>query len=228
MIKMQCLLVVEDQTTLLGSLSRGLRAEGYSVYEATTAEAAHRTIEQHRVDAMVLDLMLPGEDGLTFLARLRKEGFSQPILVVTARDTVKDRIHGLDSGADDYLVKPFSFEELLARLRALFRRSAPDRSTILRASDLELNILTRNVTRAGRQIELTQRQFDLLLCLMQHAGETVSRQVIAREVWKESTATWTNVIEVQINQLRKKLERPDLPTILHTIRGVGYCLEERR
>jgi DNA-binding response OmpR family regulator len=179
------------------------------------------------VDAVVLDLMLPDLDGLQVLREMRARHFEQPVLIVTARDAVEDRVAGLDAGADDYLVKPFSFAELVARLRALFRRSTRARSPLLHVLDLELDLYSRRVARAGREVQLTQRQFDLLAFLMQHPHETVTRDMIARGVWRETTATWTNVIDVQINQIRKKVERPDLPAIVHTIRGEGYLVGVR-
>jgi DNA-binding response OmpR family regulator len=151
-------------------------------------------------------------------------GVGGPILIVTALDAVEDRVRGLDAGADDYLVKPFSFAEMLARLRAMLRRTGPTTRTRLRFSDLEMDLLARRVERAGAEIHLTPRQFELLHYLLRHAGEVVSRERIARDVWKEPTATWTNVIEVQINQLRKRIEREGSPPMLHTVRGQGYLL----
>lgn len=219
------ILIVEDQPTLLDSLSRGLQEEGYDVQAVMTVSEAEQAVGQQQFDAIVLDVMLPDRDGLSFLRQLRSQGVQTPMLIVTARDAVEDRVAGLDSGADDYLVKPFSFAELLARLRAVLRRAGTTIESVLRVGDLELDLLSRKVTRAQQQIDLTQRQFDLLACLMRHAGQSVSREVIASEVWQESTATWTNVIEVQINHLRRKIERPGWPPLLRTIRGEGYVIE---
>ena len=221
------LLIVEDQISLLDSLTRGLREEGYEVLPAATIAEALVHIHNKPVDVIVLDLMLPDRDGLSLIRELRDSGFANPILITTARDAVEDRVAGLDTGADDYLIKPFSFEELLARLRAIMRRSRPAPESVLRVADLELNLLTRDVTRNGVSIDLTQRQFELLACLVRHAGLVVSREMIAREVWEEATATWTNVIEVQVNHLRRKIERPGWPPLLHTIRGEGYLLGGR-
>ncbi len=221
------LLIVEDQIPLLDSLTRGLREEGYEVLPAATIAEALVHIHDKPVDVIVLDLMLPDRDGLSLIRELRESGFANPILIITARDAIEDRIAGLDTGADDYLIKPFSFEELLARLRAVMRRSRPAPESVLRVADLELNLLTRDVTRNGVSIDLTQRQFELLACLVRHAGLVVSREMIAREVWEEATATWTNVIEVQVNHLRRKIERPGWPPLLHTIRGEGYLLGVR-
>ena len=223
------LLIVEDKTKLQQSLKRGLEEEGYDVLAVATGTEALQAIESgsSKIDAVVLDLMLPDRDGLQILRDMRVQGHEQPVLIVTARDAVEDRVAGLDAGADDYLVKPFSFAELVARLRALFRRSRSSRSPLLNVLDLELDLYTRRVARAGRDVQLTQRQFELLAFLMQHPHETVTREMIARGVWRETTATWTNVIDVQINQIRKRIERPDLPAILHTIRGEGYLLGVR-
>ena len=221
------LLVVEDEAMLLHSLTRGLEEEGHHVTTATTGKEGLQLARSEVVDAVVLDLMLSDGDGLHVISSLREQGFTKPILIVTARDGVDDRIVGLDTGGDDYLVKPFVFNELLARLRALLRRDVAGREPILRFADLELNSLTRAVLRNGIPVELTQRQFQLLEYLMRHVNQTVTRDMIARDVWKETTSTWTNVIEVHINQLRKRIERPEAPLLLHTIRGQGYLLGER-
>ncbi len=221
------LLIVEDQIPLLESLTRGLREEGYEVLPAATVAEGLVHLHAQPVDVIVLDLMLPDRDGLSLIRELRTTGFVNPILIITARDAVEDRVIGLDTGADDYLIKPFSFEELLARLRAIMRRPGLTPESVLRVADLELNLLTRDVTRDGQSIDLTQRQFELLECLVRHTGTVVSREIIAREVWEEATATWTNVIEVQINHLRRKIERPGWSPLLHTIRGEGYLLGVR-
>lgn len=226
---MSRLLVVEDELALRQSLCRGLREEGYQVSEATTLAEANRQIESHLPQALLLDRMLPDGDGVEILRRLRSEGRTIPTLILTARDSVQERIKGLDSGADDYLVKPFDFDELLARVRALLRRAHPADVTksVLQVGDLELDLLRRTVKRGGISHELSQRLFELLHCLMRHPDQIVSREKLADEVWKQNTATWTNVIEVHINQLRKRIEHPDLPTILHTVRGQGYRLDSK-
>lgn len=223
LVPMQRILVVEDQPALLDGLGRGLAEEGYEVFRAGTGAEARRFVVGDNPDAVILDLMLPDVGGLSLLRDLRRRGFDRPVLILTARDTVEDRVAGLDAGADDYLVKPFSFDELSARLRALLRRTAR-LPTVLRVADLELDLLNRRVARGGRDLSLTGRQFDLLAYLMRHAGEAVTREMIARDVWKEDTATWTNVIQVQINQLRRRIEAPGWPPILHTVRGEGYLL----
>lgn len=222
---MNCILVVEDQISLLNSLKRGLQEEGFSVATASTGREAYRYVQSDPVLAIVLDLMLPDGDGMDLLKRLREEEFRMPILVVTAKDSVHDRVRGLDSGADDYLTKPFDFSELVARLRAILRRSeSSDRSSLLRYENLEIDSIERKATRTGQVLSLTHRQFELLEYLLRHKNQIVTRENIARDVWKASTATWTNVIEVQINQLRKKLALPGGEPILHTIRGEGYLL----
>lgn len=216
-------LVVEDQKSLLRNLVRGLQEEGYEVASAASIGDALSSLAA-QPDVMVLDLMLPDGSGLDLLRRLRGEGFRKPILVLTAKDSIEDRVQGLDAGADDYLVKPFSFNELLARLRALLRRGSLEPLAILKVEDLEIDLLKRTATRSKEPIELSNRQFELLVYLMENAQTVVTREMIARDVWKESTATWTNVIEVHIAQIRRKIERSDWPTILHTVRGQGYLL----
>jgi DNA-binding response OmpR family regulator len=221
--RMTRILVVEDQRSLLRSLIRGLEEEGYEVVPASSVGDAREALTQ-QPEVVVLDVMLPDGSGVDFLRQLRGEGFGQPILVLTARDSVDDRVKGLDAGADDYLVKPFSFNELLARLRALLRRGSLEQQAILRVEGLEVDRLNRVATRNGLALDLSNRQFELLSYLMLHAHTVVSREMIARDVWREATATWTNVIEVHIAQLRRKIERPDWPQLLHTVRGQGYLL----
>jgi two-component system copper resistance phosphate regulon response regulator CusR len=219
------LLVVEDQAALLTSMTRGLIEEGYSVAAASTGLEALAAMKDSPPDAMVLDIMLPGMSGLDVLRKLRSQGFMTPVLIVTARDTVPDRVAGLDSGADDYLVKPFAFEELLARLRALLRRRSHLASTTLTVGDLEIDLLARRAKRDGVLLTLKHREFELLQYFARHANETVTREDIARDVWQEPTATWSNVIEVHVNRLRRKLELPGLKPMLLTVRGVGYTLQ---
>ena len=224
---MMRLVVVEDQLTLRQSLQRGLEREGFDVFSAETGAEAYASAHREQPDAIVLDLMLPDENGLQTLKRLRSEGFDKPILILSARDTIEDRILGLDSGADDYLVKPFAFGELIARVRALLRRHPARLCTRIVVNDLELDLVTRQVFRAGQEIALTVRQFGVLEYLMRHQNEIVTREMLARDVWRLSTATWTNVIEVQINQLRKKIERQGQSPLLHTIRREGYLIGDR-
>jgi two-component system copper resistance phosphate regulon response regulator CusR len=216
-------LVIEDQRPLLTNLSRGLKEEGYEVVPATSIAEARDALAQ-QPDLILLDLMLPDGSGIDLLREFRGQGIWQPVLVLTARDSVDDRVQGLDAGADDYLVKPFSFNELLARLRALVRRRSLERQAVLNVEGLEIDLLSRQAFRDGRPLELSNRQFELITYLMQNAHSVVTREMIARDVWKEPTATWTNVIEVHIAQLRRKIERANLPAILHTVRGQGYQL----
>jgi DNA-binding response OmpR family regulator len=220
------LLVIEDEPKLLRSMQRGLEEEGYSVLTAARGDDGFACARREPVDAVILDLMLPDRDGLSLLRDLRRTGFSQPVMIVTARDAVPERIAGLDSGADDYLVKPFAFSELLARLRALLRRglSSGHEVTRLRAGNLEIDLLRRRVTRGGEEIPLTNREFELLEYLARHVNEPVSREAIVRDVWDDTSGILTKVVEVSINHLRRKVERGGWPQLLHTIRGVGYML----
>lgn len=219
-------LVVEDQKKLLQSLRKGLEEEGYEVLTAATGEEGYYHATTGPIDAIVLDLMLPGRNGLEVLRDLRAQGFAKPILILTARDAVDDRVGGLDGGADDYLVKPFAFAELLARLRALLRRDITGRELFLRADDLEMDLLARRVVRDGIEVELTRREFELLEYLLRHKNATVTREMIGRDVWKETTGIPTNVIDVYITQLRKKVDRPPGRQLIQTIRGVGYVLRD--
>ncbi len=221
------LLIVEDQKRLLGSLRRGLVEEGYEVVTAPTGEEGYYLATTQPFDALVLDLMLPGRDGLRILQDLRAHGFGKPVLILTSRDAVTDRVKGLDAGADDYLVKPFAFAELVARLRALFRRNLADRELVLRADNLEMDLLARRVVRNGVELDLSNREYELLEFLLRHKNTTVTRDMIGREVWKEPDGVWTNVIEVYVNALRKKVEQPGQRQLVHTVRGVGYAVRDR-
>jgi two-component system copper resistance phosphate regulon response regulator CusR len=217
-------LLVEDERKLLRSLQRGLEAEGFEAVPAATGDEAVRLLDAQPFDCLILDWLLPGRDGLQLLADLRRAGRTTPVLMLTARDAVEDRVRGLDQGADDYLVKPFAFAELLARLRSLLRRGKADRETVLRAGDLEVDLLERRATRAGAELPLRGREFEVLAYLLRHRNAAVTRDMLGRDVWKEPGHALTNVIDVTITLLRRKLERPGLPPLLHTVRGVGYCL----
>jgi DNA-binding response OmpR family regulator len=219
-------LIVEDQKKLLGSLQRGLEEKGYEVITAATGEQGYYAATTESFDAMILDLMLPGRNGIQVLRDLRAKGFTRPVLILTARDSLDDKVLGLDSGADDYLVKPFAFAELLARLRALLRRDVSGRELVLRADDLEVDLLARRVVRDGVEIDLTKREYELLEYLLRHKNSVVTREMIARDVWKEVTGVPTNAIDVYVTLLRKKIERPGLRQLIHTLRGVGYALRE--
>jgi len=223
---MSQVLIIEDEVKLLDSLRRGLTQEGYDVTTAASGEEGFYLATTEPFDAILLDLMLPGRDGMRVLSDLRAKDVAVPVLILTARDAVEDRVAGLDCGADDYLVKPFAFAELLARLRALLRRNLPSRDVVLKAADLEMDLLARRVVRDGEEVELTVREFELLEYLLRHANMTVTREMIARDVWKEPAGVLTNVIDVYVKTLRKKIERPDSRQLLHTVRGVGYAMRD--
>jgi DNA-binding response OmpR family regulator len=218
------LLVVEDDRKVRRGLEAGLRDAGYEVVSAADGDTGNALATSQSFDCLVIDLMLPGRDGLQLLADLRRAGLAAPVLILTARDAIEDRVAGLDAGADDYLVKPFALAELLARVRVMLRRGQPDRETVLRAADLEVDLLARSATRAGAAIELTHREFEVLAYLLRHKGRVVTRDMLGRDVWREPGHALTNVIDVYINLLRRKLERPGLPALIHTLRGVGYSL----
>lgn len=219
-------LIVEDQWKHRESLRRGLEAEGYEVVSAATGEDGREAALGQAPDVVVLDLMLPGRHGLDVLRDLRAGGFVKPVLILTALDAIEERVQGLDSGANDYLVKPFAFAELLARLRVLLRKDVKERELLLRADDLEMDLLSRRVVRGGAELDLTPREFELLEYLLSHRNEVVTRDMIARDVWKESTGSMTRIIDVYINGLRKKVEQPGRTTLIQTVRGVGYALRD--
>ncbi len=219
-------LVVEDQQKHRESLQRGLEAEGYAVVAASTGTAGLDAAMAGTIDAVVLDLMLPGRHGLDVLRDLRSSGFAKPILILTALDSIEERVQGLDAGANDYLVKPFAFAELLARLRALLRRDFSEPELFLRADDLQMDLLARRVTRRGAAIELTGREYELLEYLLRNKNEAVTRDMIAREVWKETTGAMTRIIDVYMSALRKKIEHPGSRQLIHTLRGIGYALRD--
>lgn len=222
------ILVVEDEPKVALALREGLQAEGYEVSVAHTGEEGFFLASSESFDVLVLDRMLPGRDGLEILRILRRRGFLLPVLVLTARDAVEDRVEGLDSGADDYLVKPFAFPELLARVRALVRRGRGDQTLKLAVADLTLDVLARGVTRAGRPLELTPREFELLEYLARHKGVVVSREMLARDVWKEPSrgTPLDNVIDVHVARLRRKVDHGHARRLIHTLRGVGFLLKE--
>jgi len=221
---MSRILIVEDQKKLAASLRRGLEEEGFEAVTAATGKEGFYIATTDPPDAVVLDVMLPGRDGFRILRDLRTHGFAKPVLILTSRDAVEDRVAGLDGGADDYLVKPFAFAELVARLRVLLRRNLGDRELVLRADDLEADLVARRVVRDGVEVELSNREFEFLAYMLRHKNATVTRDMLARDVWKEPGGLMTNVIEVCVNALRKKVERPDHRQLIHTVRGVGYAL----
>jgi DNA-binding response OmpR family regulator len=219
-------LIVEDERKVLRGLEQGLAAAGYEVEAVATGTDGARLGRAGRFDAVVLDWMLPGMDGLEVIRTLRAAGQAAPVLLLTARDAVDDRVAGLDAGADDYLVKPFALAELLARLRVLLRRGPTDRETVLRAGRLELDLIRRRVTRDGAELPLAHREFALLEYLARHKGQAVTREMLGRDVWADPGYAMTNVVEVYVNLLRKKLDPPGGPSAITTLRGVGYRLEE--
>ena len=222
------ILVVEDENKVANALLEGLRGERYDVVVERTGEGAFFRITTEPFDAVLLDLTLPGRDGLEILAAMRERGVKTPVLVLTARDTLEDRVIGLDAGADDYLIKPFAFAELLARIRALVRRGRVAESPRLTIGDLEMHLITREVTRGGRPVELTVREFELLAYLLRHQGQVVSREGLARDVWKETARSTPldNVIDVHVARLRRKVDAGPGVRLIHTVRGMGFMLRE--
>jgi DNA-binding response OmpR family regulator len=222
------ILVVEDEIKLGAALREGLEADFYEVALAQTGEDGFYLINTEAFDLVIMDVMLPGRDGFEILRAVRSRGLKTPVLLLTAKDAIDDRVRGLDLGADDYLVKPFAFPELLARSRALLRRGKTDSPARLKLADLELDISGRIVTRGGRTLDLTAREFELLEFLFRHQGRVVSREMLARDVWKE-TARQTpldNVIDVHMARLRRKVDEQFERKLVHTVRGMGFVLRE--
>jgi two-component system copper resistance phosphate regulon response regulator CusR len=222
------ILVVEDEKKVANALLEGLKGEQYDVVVEHTGEGAFFRITTEPFDAVLLDLTLPGRDGIEILLAMRERGVKTPVLVLTARDTLEDRVIGLDAGADDYLIKPFAFAELLARIRALVRRGRVAESPRLSIGDLEVHLITREVTRGGRPVELTVREFELLAYLLRHQGQVVSREGLARDVWKETARSTPldNVIDVHVARLRRKVDADPGLRLIHTVRGMGFMLRE--
>jgi two-component system copper resistance phosphate regulon response regulator CusR len=222
------ILVVEDEPKVARALREGLEGEGYDVAVAATAGAALALAEAQPFDLVVLDLMLPGRDGRDVLSELRRAGSTVPVLITTARDAVTDRVEGLDAGADDYLIKPFAFVELLARIRALLRRGPSEDLTSLACGDLQLQPSARLAARGGHSLTLTAREFDLLHYMLRRQRQVVSREMIARDVWRETSrgTPLDNVIDVHIARLRRKIDTGTGPRLIHTVRGVGFVLRE--
>jgi two-component system copper resistance phosphate regulon response regulator CusR len=218
------ILLVEDESRVAGFIAKGLREQSYAVDIAADGESAVYQAAINHYDLVILDVMLPLKNGHAVCRELRAAGFRSSILMLTARDAIDDRVEGLDAGADDYLVKPFDFKELLARLRALSRRSGVPRPEVMRAADLSLNTASHVVTRAGRAINLTAKEYALLEFLVLHQDRIVGREAIAQHVWDESFDAFTNVIDVYIKRLRAKLDAGGAPRLIHTRRGEGYIL----
>ena len=223
------ILVVEDEEKLAGALQKGLEAEKHSVRVVHSGEEAFFLASTERFDLVLLDIMLPGRDGLDILRALRQKNSNLPVLMLTSKDAVEDRVRGLKAGADDYLVKPFAFPELLARVEAIARRSnRTEVTSAMRLADLEMDTLRHSASREGHELTLTSREFELLEYLLRHQDRVVSREMLARDVWNE-TGRYTpldNVIDVHIAHLRQKLDEPFGKRLLHTVRGVGFVLRE--
>jgi len=220
------ILIVEDEDKLRRALQRGLIEEGYDVVAVDDGESGLAHALAETFDCLILDVMLPSRDGFQVLGELRAAGRNTPFLLLTARGSLEDRVLGLDLGADDYLPKPFAWMELLARLRACLRRQSPEAAPMLHARGLTLDCISRKVSSGARVVELTVRECELLQHLMRRPGQVVSRHELARQVWGDPQASLTNVIDVYINYLRKKLERLGVPGLIGTVRGVGYLFQD--
>jgi DNA-binding response OmpR family regulator len=220
------LLVVEDQRKMASFIRKGLMEAGYSVDVAETGSAAEILAGENSYDLIVLDVMLPDQNGLDTARHPRRDGYAGPILMLTALAGTKDKVHGLDAGADDYLTKPFAFEELLARVRALLRRQSAAQTSVLKFQDLEMDLISRRVYRAGQEITLTAKEFSLLEYFLRHPNRPLSRSSIAEPVWDARFDSESNVIDVYINMLRKKVDQPFGSRLIHTVIGVGYVLKQ--
>lgn len=221
------ILVIEDDLKVAEALREGLERERHAVAVARSGERGYFLLSAQRFDLVILDVMLPGADGINVLATLRQHDTTTPVLILTARDAVADRVRGLDAGADDYMVKPFAFPELVARVRALQRRGRAETPARLAVADLQIDVVSRRVVRGGRAISLTVREFELLAYLLSHQGQVVSREMLARDVWKETgrATPLDNVIDVHVARLRRKVDDPSNVKLIHTVRGVGFIVQ---
>jgi two-component system, OmpR family, copper resistance phosphate regulon response regulator CusR len=222
------ILVIEDEPKVGKALTEGLKADGYEVTLAQSGEDGFFTASSRMFDLIILDVMLPGRNGIEVLHTLRRNGLGIPVLLLTAKDTVGDRVLGLDAGADDYLVKPFAFPELRARIRALLRRGSTESVLALKINSLKMDLIARSVSREGKTIELTLREFELLEFLLRNRGKVVSREMLAHDVWKETSRATPldNVIDVTIARLRRKVDDEFEPKLVRTVRGVGFLVSE--
>jgi heavy metal response regulator len=219
-------LIIEDEKKVLNFIKQGLEEERYIVDVASDGITGLEIALNNHFDAIILDVMLPGKDGYTVLKELRDAGSTIPVLMLTARDSVEDKVHGLDLGADDYLPKPFSFEELTARLRALMRRTTPEKTTKLKCGDLILDTVTHIAIKNGKEIDLTTKEYALLEYLMRNKNRILSRSTITQHVWKHNFDTDSNIIDVYIKRLRMKIDGDDEKPMIQSIRGVGYRMRE--
>ena len=222
------ILIAEDQKDLNRIITKRLSAEGYYVDSCFDGEEALSYIEMAEYDGIILDIMMPKRDGLSVLHSLRKKGIGTPVLFLTARDAVEDRVLGLDSGADDYLVKPFAFDELIARIRAMTRKSAGNSSNIFSVADLVMDTASHTVTRGGKEIALSAKEFSLLEYLLRNKGHVLSRTMIENNLWNFDYSGGTNAVDVYIRDLRKKVDDGFEPKLIHTVRGCGYVLKENQ
>lgn len=224
------ILLIEDEAKTARAVQTGLRAEDFDAVIARTGEEGFFLLNAETFDLVILDWMLPGRNGIEILKAVRARGNKTPVLLLTARDTIEDRVLGLDSGADDYLVKPFAFAELLARIRALLRRAGDTDLLRKQIGDLALDVENRRVKRGAQEIPLTPREFDLLAYLMRHQGQTVTRQMLAKDVWREPhrATPLDNVIDVHVTHLRRKIDEGQRVKLIHTVRGVGFVLKEEQ
>ncbi len=220
------ILLVEDEKRMADFVTKGLKEERYAIDVAYKGEDAIFLIDVNPYDLIILDLMLPDTSGLAICKHIRNKKMDTPILIITAKDSVRDKVKGLDFGADDYLTKPFSFDEFLARVRALLRRKRADKMSVFRVADLELNQLTHKVKRADREIDLTSKEYALLEYLIMNANEVVTRTMISEHVWNEEFDSLSNIIDVFVNHLRNKIDKDSDKPLIHTIHGAGYILKE--
>lgn len=221
------ILVVEDEPKVAQALQEGLEGEAYSVVLSRTGEDGFFLANSERFDLIILDVMLPGRNGIEVLSAMRNRGIQTPVLLLTARDAIEDRVRGLDAGADDYLVKPFAFPELSARVRALLRRGKPETAATLHLEDMQMDLIGRTVLRGSQLIQLTGKEFEVLEYLLRHQGHVVSREMLARDVWKEAArhSTLDNVIDVHMVRIRRKVDEGFRTKLVHTVRGVGFVLK---
>ena len=221
------LLVVEDEPSLLSIITKRLKEEGYGVDSARDGREGENYISSAEYDCIILDIMIPFQDGLTLLRKIRAKNISAPVLLLTAKDSVEDRVTGLDTGADDYLVKPFSFDELLARVRAMLRRHKDKKNTVLSVGDLEMNTITREVQRGGKAIELTSKEYSILEYFLRNKNRVLTKSQIAEHVWNYDFEYNSNIVEVYVRYLRRKMDEEFKNKLIHTIRGGGYVIKDR-